>query len=35
MQENEPDIWNAIKFGSVLENVIFDEETRLVDYDNK
>ncbi|GAB4822262.1 hypothetical protein N2152v2_009308 [Parachlorella kessleri] len=33
-KENEPDIWDAIKFGSVLENVIFDEETRLVDYDN-
>ncbi|CDH49300.1 phosphoenolpyruvate carboxykinase [Lichtheimia corymbifera JMRC:FSU:9682] len=28
----EPDIFNAIKFGSVLENVILDEESREVDY---
>ncbi len=32
--EAEPDIFNALKFGSVLENVIYDERTRLVDYDN-
>merc|ERR1711975_165987 len=32
--EKEPDIYNAIKFGSVLENVVFDPETREVDYDN-
>ncbi|NP_001296837.1 Phosphoenolpyruvate carboxykinase (ATP) [Zea mays] len=31
-QEKEPDIWNAIKFGTVLENVVFDEHTREVDY---
>src|SRR5260221_6347742 len=24
-QENEPQIWNAVRFGSVLENVILDE----------
>lgn len=30
--EKEPDIFNAIKFGSVLENVVLDEETRVVDY---
>lgn len=30
--EKEPDIWNAIKFGTVLENVVFDEHTREVDY---
>jgi phosphoenolpyruvate carboxykinase (ATP) len=30
--EKEPDIYNAIRFGTVLENVIFDEETREVDF---
>ncbi|KAI5068586.1 hypothetical protein GOP47_0016931 [Adiantum capillus-veneris] len=30
--ESEPDIWNAIKFGTVIENVVFDEHTREVDY---
>lgn len=34
-QENEPDIWNAIKFGTILENVVFDDESRDVDYDSK
>ncbi|WP_134703958.1 phosphoenolpyruvate carboxykinase (ATP) [Ammoniphilus sp. YIM 78166] len=33
-EEKEPQIWNAIKFGSVLENVVLDEETRIPDYDN-
>ena len=32
--EKEPDIYNAIKYGSVLENVVFDPETRIVDYDD-
>ncbi|KAL8334739.1 hypothetical protein RB598_009133 [Gaeumannomyces tritici] len=32
--EKEPDIFGAIKFGSVLENVVFDQETRTVDYDD-
>lgn len=32
--ETEPDIYNAIRFGTVLENVVFDQETRVVDYDN-
>ncbi|MCF6138364.1 phosphoenolpyruvate carboxykinase (ATP) [Pseudalkalibacillus berkeleyi] len=32
--EKEPQIWNAIKFGTVLENVVSDKETREVDYDN-
>ncbi len=33
-KEQEPDIWNAMQFGSVLENVKYEEESRLVDYDN-
>ncbi|KAI3962823.1 hypothetical protein MKW92_033427 [Papaver armeniacum] len=33
--EKEPEIWNAIKFGTVLENVVFDEHTREVDYTDK
>ncbi|DAA73407.1 TPA_exp: Uncharacterized protein A8136_4816 [Trichophyton benhamiae CBS 112371] len=32
--EKEPDIFNAIRFGSVLENVVFNPETRTVDYDD-
>ena len=32
-KEGEPQIWNAIRFGSVLENVILDEN-RVPDYDN-
>lgn len=31
-EEKEPDIYNAIRFGTVLENVYYDEETRTVDY---
>ncbi|MGB5273699.1 MAG: phosphoenolpyruvate carboxykinase (ATP), partial [Flavobacteriaceae bacterium] len=30
--ENEPDIFNAIKFGTVLENVVYNKQTREVDY---
>ena len=33
--ENEPQIWNAIKFGSILENVAIDQQTRQVDYENE
>ncbi len=29
---DEPDIYNALTFGSVLENVVFDADTRRVDY---
>lgn len=30
--EKEPEIYNAIRFGAVLENVAFDEASRRVDY---
>ncbi len=29
----EPQIYNAIKFGSIAENVIYDEKTRAIDFD--
>ncbi|AGO11180.1 AaceriAFR292Wp [[Ashbya] aceris (nom. inval.)] len=32
--EKEPEIFNAIKYGSVLENVVYDPVTRVVDYDD-
>jgi len=31
-EEQEPDIFHAIRFGTVLENVVFDKATREVDY---
>ncbi len=31
-EEKEPEIWQAIRFGSVLENVIYDEHNHEVDY---
>ena len=33
-KESEPDIYNAIKFGSLVENVIMDDETREFDFDD-
>jgi len=32
--EKEPDIYNAIRFGSVLENVVFNPDNREVDYED-
>merc|ERR1719487_479795 len=31
-REKEPEIFDAIKFGSVVENVVFDKNDRIVDY---
>ena len=33
-RENEPQIWNAIRFGTVLENVVLDPESRRLDFDS-
>ncbi len=33
--EAEPQIYDAIRFGSILENVIIDDKTRVIDYDDK
>ena len=32
--EAEPQIYNAIRFGSILENVVVDPHTRAIDYDS-
>ncbi|MEQ2129301.1 phosphoenolpyruvate carboxykinase (ATP) [Caldanaerobacter subterraneus KAk] len=31
-REKEPQIWDAIRFGAILENVVYDEATRELDY---
>lgn len=33
-RESEPEIYDAIRFGTVLENVVFDATTREVNYDD-
>jgi phosphoenolpyruvate carboxykinase (ATP) len=33
-QKYEPQIWNAIKFGSICENVVLDPDTRVPNYDD-
>lgn len=33
-EEKEPDIYRAIRFGTVLENVVFDPLSHVVDYDD-
>jgi len=33
-RENEPQIWSAIRFGAVMENVIVDRDTRQPDFED-
>ncbi|MGQ9871314.1 phosphoenolpyruvate carboxykinase (ATP) [Leptodesmis sp.] len=33
-QEHEPQIWSAIRFGSILENVAIAPDSRVLDYDD-
>ena len=33
--KSEPEIFNAIRFGTVLENVVYDDVTRAVDFDDQ
>lgn len=33
-KEREPQIWNAIRFGSVMENVVVNQDTREPDFDD-
>lgn len=33
--ESDPDMWSAInRFGTVLENVVYDQQQHIVDYSN-
>ena len=33
-RDKEPQIWDAIRFGSVVENVVVDDASRVVDFDD-
>lgn len=33
-KENEPEIWDAIRFGALAENISMDEKTRIFNYDD-
>ncbi len=33
-ESHEPEIWQAIRFGTILENVVIDETTRRVDFES-
>ena len=33
-EESEPQIWNAVRFGSVLENVVMDVNSRRLDFES-
>lgn len=33
-KKNEPDIWNAIRFGAVCENVTLFEDSRIIDFND-
>jgi phosphoenolpyruvate carboxykinase (ATP) len=33
-KEKEPEIWDAIRYGTVLENVVMDSDTRRLDFDS-
>lgn len=32
---NEPEIWDAIRFGTLLENVVMDDRTRMIDFNDE
>ena len=33
-REREPEIWDAVRFGSILENVVYDPKTRMIDFND-
>jgi len=33
-QKNEPEIWDAVRFGAIAENIVVDMKTRKFDYDD-